>query len=701
MSLPGGLIWTFIVAFNMETLDSLMKTNPPLLSLRSGGEHLCPKLLPPSNFYDPHIASKLLLKRVEILPLEICLSAASIHVLQSLKESNKAIPSRDKEDNFRPPGYRTLIPKYPVVDANSLAELYRRTTAASMSVVASTLLLHPDTPGWFLSANWNRVGSRNMNQLCAYTEDYSLKILSQQFLSKGLRESMDDITRAKLEDLRKTPGLAYWEIFSISPDADDVLAKMDTVGRKFVSDLCQAKGYAAQPLQLPPTADAHETGWGELVATFAARGDPLTSEAETATLDVGSTALHPAEEIDSSVPSSRNTKRQPPGPPNVMQWGNMTVPKHRDRTLSKSDMSRSFLQRAWAHSTEHDTTYTVFNCGNFERIGFRHRESGTLFLSNLINVPECEDPHYGKIQMGLYISIIQDALDRLKQQSEKSTHIPGGKRRKKIGTLPPNKRPRTRASSLKEKVEAEAERVNSEVVTEEARKRPLALLVLRYGIYNSPAPASFLRLRHIRKDMYTPSQYFKVVISSKIAAGATGTIHGADVEFLDGTIVRRAKAVVKLSFGSEQSARMRHEFSVYEHLRSCGVVSGIPVVYGLFEDLESDVLALVMSHVGRALVDRYPGFVKESKACLSEEVKSAFIGILRSIHEAGVRHNDIRAENLAITDDDRVSIIDFDKALLDSSEGAKRRELRNLEHALRGAYPAWYDMPSPATTPEA
>ncbi|KAG6871588.1 hypothetical protein C0995_002807, partial [Termitomyces sp. Mi166 len=78
---------------------------------------------------------------------------------------------------------------------------------------------------------------------------------------------------------------------------------------------------------------------------------------------------------------------------------------------------------------------------------------------------------------------------------------------------------------------------------------------------------------------------------------------------------------------------------------------------------------------------------------------SAFMRVLRSIHAADVRHNDIRAENLAFTDDDRVAIIDFDRAQLDPSPGAKRREMGHLEYALNGVYPSWYEIPSPQSTP--
>ena len=59
-----------------------------------------------------------------------------------------------------------------------------------------------------------------------------------------------------------------------------------------------------------------------------------------------------------------------------------------------------------------------FHCGNYHRIGFRHRETQTLYLSDLIDVKHCKDPAYGKLQVGLYSATIQDAKERLTQVKE-------------------------------------------------------------------------------------------------------------------------------------------------------------------------------------------------------------------------------------------------------------------------------------------
>lgn len=58
------------------------------------------------------------------------------------------------------------------------------------------------------------------------------------------------------------------------------------------------------------------------------------------------------------------------------------------------------------------------SCGNFERIGIRHRKTQTLYLSPLIDVSNIKNPAYGKLQLGVYISAIQEAIDRCTQYHE-------------------------------------------------------------------------------------------------------------------------------------------------------------------------------------------------------------------------------------------------------------------------------------------
>ena len=80
---------------------------------------------------------------------------------------------------------------------------------------------------------------------------------------------------------------------------------------------------------------------------------------------------------------------------------------------------------------EADATLIIFHCGNCERIGYRHRSSQTLFLSDLIDVTSSSKPHYGQLQIGLYMIILQDALERIRLiKNGSTTSTTPGKRKR-------------------------------------------------------------------------------------------------------------------------------------------------------------------------------------------------------------------------------------------------------------------------------
>jgi hypothetical protein len=132
-------------------------------------------------------------------------------------------------------------------------------------------------------------------------------------------------------------------------------------------------------------------------------------------------------------------------------------------------------------------------------------------------------------------------------------------------------------------------------------------------VYDSPIPSSFLRcgaslspLSELppalkTKDKYNSHEYFVLVLTSQIAEGATGIVHGAilELETFDGQSLTQ-DVIVKLAFSDKQKERMRNEYAVYRHLTKANV-SGIPQVLGLFEDLEGGPMALVMSNAGVSL----------------------------------------------------------------------------------------------------
>ncbi|GLB43199.1 hypothetical protein LshimejAT787_1301000 [Lyophyllum shimeji] len=705
-------------------LAQLMQYNPPTRVPDAKRSSSSPPLAPPPQmFYDKHLDANLALRRVVTIPLETYVSRAVDCVARSFKEKKIPLPVEHPRDFFPSQAFRALHrPKISITDAESLARVYQEGTASHSSVVASTLLFHFRAPGWYTALSWKAVEPPGMEDFYPFCENYALQVRALDAVLPDVRKSMDQETRTTLRDIHsRHEGLAFWEIFAISREAEDVLKDMDKHSslERFAYE-CRTKGYLAPPVMDLGTPDASITGWSVPVAELltspipdgpsAVPQDPPFSGGDRAPktrepLRRSTRSRGPAASRETNTKVPPGLKKRPKGPPGdpVLSWPAVAVPAHLSVSAKAPSLSSLFIQRAWARSVQHDTTYIVFHCGNFERIGFRHRSSQTLFLSNLLDIPQCKNPGYGKIHIGLYLSILQDLIDRTKHQREQEEILQTTTRKRRRSTATnstSNKRYKTRAMVQQERKEAEARRINHEVVKQAAAKRSLMLLEMRYGIYNSPAPASFLRLHCIRKKTYTSDEYLTVVLTSRIAAGATGVAHDAHLEVLDvDRRARRLDVVVKLAFEPEQTKRLRHEFSIYEHLASRGVVEGIPVIYGLFEDLESEAVALVMSNVGTALITLLPDDSRYA-VTISQSARAGYLRVLRAIHEAGVRHRDIRPENLMLSGDEEVAFIDFDMAELDPSEGAKRREMRHLTELLDGSYMPPNQIPSAATTPE-
>ena len=57
----------------------------------------------------------------------------------------------------------------------------------------------------------------------------------------------------------------------------------------------------------------------------------------------------------------------------------------------------------------------VLHSGNYELVCLHHQASQTLYILDLIEPPACKNPGYGKLQVGIYVAAIQDAMDHQKQ----------------------------------------------------------------------------------------------------------------------------------------------------------------------------------------------------------------------------------------------------------------------------------------------
>ncbi|KAG6818446.1 hypothetical protein H0H93_004864, partial [Arthromyces matolae] len=296
-------------------------------------------------------------------------------------------------------------------------------------------------------------------------------------------------------------------------------------------------------------------------------------------------------------------------------------------------------------------------------------------------------PAYGAIHVGLFISILSDVLDRVAQIEEHANQTSKKRRRSALSTIEPRKRPRTRTTVTSEAIRIITEQKQLQIMVDEIPSRPLVLLRMQYDKFNSPVPASFLRHNltpKLDKSTYAATEYFILTLTSFIGDGSTGDVHGASIEFLgmDGTVHSFHNVVVKFAFHPAQRRRLQHEFKIYEKLKLSGITC-VPHILGLFEDIEGNTLALVMTHAGKSLADRRPD-LQTAAFHVSKLERDSFVEALRSIHAQGFRHRDIRPENLLVSDDGSVKIIDFDCASVESSEQTREREMNHLRKVLDG-----------------
>jgi len=126
-----------------------------------------------------------------------------------------------------------------------------------------------------------------------------------------------------------------------------------------------------------------------------------------------------------------------------------------------------------------------------------------------------------------------------------------------------------------------------------------ACVCLQYGVFDSVNPSQFICHSNPTGTFPTeqPHLHALVTLTSKIAEGATGHVHGGILEVED----VKLPIVMKIGFGPEEVQQLQYEHHIYDLLYKAGVQ--VSTVYGLFkEDYEdSDATGLIMSYGGSNL----------------------------------------------------------------------------------------------------
>ncbi|KAJ6465214.1 hypothetical protein C8R47DRAFT_1155363 [Mycena vitilis] len=708
-----------------EDVEFIFGYCPPRIriQIQCTEEHTMPIPDKRLSFRDRHIDERLTLRRV--LPLSTLLqtlAGAADGELRTLLDSGLPIPDdahanavsfRRARGNIRIRGSEAVAGSYGV-------SRHLKTTALEFfhpTVTASLLLMRPLR--FFSVFMWgNRERDEHRNPLAHgfpfVLDGYALTILRRRdklTIVESLLHDYDAKTQDHLQGVVKhTPVLGTWQIYPPSPEGGEVIKDMDRLmlSPSFTPRICSTLGLQRSQTRCVPSHDATDVPW---TIPHVAKPRPLDVSASLSALRGQPLALRRSARLR-DIPTTgkaKSTRTQNPG--RVRTEEARIIPAV--PLLPTADRStEDFLQHGWNESVIEDSTFIVFTNGVSERIGIRHRESQTLFLSDLISVSRC-DPPYGRIHIGLYITAYRDAVNRYLQirdagdvpaaeSSHRVTRSNAAKRespeihesdtvrgRKKTKVSPQSSIEVRPVFRNEKKHPPRHLHSSNQRLFEEGSTRHLLLVRLQYGIYNSITPSSFLRSGpslfpvvfpkppRRSKVSYTPREYVAVTLGPVLSSGATGVIHQAALELntRDGQVLTENMVCQE---------RMRHEFSVYRRL-AAAKVAGIPKVFGIFDDIEGAASLMIMNHCGRSLAQTH---LLEDKTNVHVSVaeKASFLAVIDAIHKAGVRHRDMRSPNLLLNDAGEAVIIDFDQAELDPPESGLRRELRNLSQLLEGNF---------------
>ncbi|KAF8878707.1 hypothetical protein CPB85DRAFT_1567759 [Mucidula mucida] len=375
---------------------------------------------------------------------------------------------------------------------------------------------------------------------------------------------------------------------------------------------------------------------------------------------------------DSLCPAASRSRSPPPDasavpwllpPPEARSFDIGTVERDGNGEAGYTPRCEDYVQKAWVHAVKTDTTVIVFDCGNFIRIGIRHRERQTLFLSNLIDIRTCKDPAYGGLWTSLQVAAALDALQRLPLLE----NVASSKRKATFDE--PHRQIKRRKHDAATSRNQDSRSVNQTMSAYMAKFSALAVF-FRFDLFDSPAPLLLVHPDAERKAHYGPSDYLKIIVYKRLGAGSVGDVYRAvidgdtqpqdsktkakrssltkrkgkskalDVPDLDDFLHR--PFILKLALTGANARRLAHELQIYRHLEQAGV-SGIPSLLGYRRGMDGDLRVLMLSDAGQPLGNRLDS---ERKVDLSPEARIELKSVLTSIHEAGVVHRDVRSWNI-------------------------------------------------------
>ncbi|KAJ3864299.1 hypothetical protein EV359DRAFT_81551 [Lentinula novae-zelandiae] len=647
----------------------------------------------PIKFQDKHLDDNYILKQVVSLPGTELLTGL-------LNFANELLESVDE---FPKPSLPALVThRYPAVDLNAdtIAKYYQNSISEACCYLASHLFLHSKATSWCNELSWRQSGD---SEVRPFPRDWNRarveRRLSEEYFVAHkwslvhIRDSpsvpIDSLTPVEQNSRKYLSNcsewqteLAVWEVFACTVASDYLFDSIRNIARKsteekmiFLWNRPHTKEFNIKHMPYKRYSDAIPTLW--------------TLPHDSLNFDEQGAECPEASECNEGT-SQRRPRTQPIDirPLDSMDRENVEIENN------PSDIAvwgQDYLQRAWARAVDIDATFIILHRGTTEIICIRHRASQTLFVSEIIDTSV---KYYGKLQIALYAAILKDRVERQEiweREHPSKSNVTSQKKRSFDQVEPEThscSRKRLRSNSLSLD-SSQAAPISTLSLKERCKKLELAIVNLDYSWHRSTIPSMFVRrnfdgrayLRPLSlRPSYPLESCLRINVKSWIGGGASGHAHRGILYI--GSDDKRCEDVV-VKFGRDDHSRqsMRHESKVYEYLAQAKVKS-VPHFYGLFEDIENkdSPYILVTSYAGESLAVSW----KRGRAMIPKSQHPTYLRSLAEIHAAGIHHRDLRAPNVVIDKDGKVTLIDFDIARLYVTGRQRKHERKRMLNLLNG-----------------